>query len=392
MTGTGRVVTFVEPSLPRYRGPLFKGLRSRLAVEGVTLRLIHGDGDRASGGKGDQTRLPWAEFVPNRRFRLGSRELVLQPVASRLRGSDLVIVDQASRLLLNYVLQIQQVVGTARVAFYGHGRNFQAAPGSEAAEWVKARLLTAAHWWFAYNRVTREVVERAGYPADRVTVVQNAIDTRSLRSHLEDVRGRDREIRDRFGIVGGNVCIFCGGMYAEKQLPFLFDAARAIRQRIPDFELVLVGSGPDRALAEAQAAHHDWIHYVGPRFDREKAELFSVCKLQLMPGLVGLGILDSFALETPMVTRRVPYHSPEIAYLEDGRNGAITDPGLEAFVDAVIHLLSNDDALGKLRQGAAASADRYTIEAMIDNFAGGIHAALQAPTRSLFASLRGRAL
>jgi L-malate glycosyltransferase len=39
----------------------------------------------------------------------------------------------------------------------------------------------------------------------------------------------------------------------------------------------------------------------------------------LMPGLVGLAVLDAFADGIPRVTTVIEYHSPEIEYLVPGR-------------------------------------------------------------------------
>ena len=48
-------------------------------------------------------------------------------------------------------------------------------------------------------------------------------------------------------------------------------------------------------------------------------------KLFLMPGLLGLAVLDAEVMGLPVVTTRYPWHSPEIAYLRDGETGVIVD-------------------------------------------------------------------
>ena len=58
--------------------------------------------------------------------------------------------------------------------------------------------------------------------------------------------------------------------------------------------------------------------------------------MQFMPGAVGLGILDSFALQTPMVTTTQNFHGPEIEYLENGKNGIITEDNIETYTNAII--------------------------------------------------------
>jgi glycosyltransferase involved in cell wall biosynthesis len=105
---------------------------------------------------------------------------------------------------------------------------------------------------------------------------------------------------------------------------------------------------------------------------------WAVSKVLLMPGLVGLVIVDSFALGVPIITTEYPYHSPEIDYLKNGVNGLMIECGESpaVYADAVARLLTSPDLLSALRRGALASAADHTIEAMASNFANGIKNAL----------------
>ena len=97
-----------------------------------------------------------------------------------------------------------------------------------------------------------------------------------------------------------------------------------------------------------------------------------------MPGAVGLGILDAFAAGVPPVTTAVPYHGHEIAYVDDGRNGMVLPDwrSPESYARSVGALLDDATRLSLLRRGCVATAADLTIEAMADNFAGGVLAAL----------------
>jgi glycosyltransferase involved in cell wall biosynthesis len=95
-----------------------------------------------------------------------------------------------------------------------------------------------------------------------------------------------------------------------------------------------------------------------------------------MPGLVGLGILDSFALETPIITTNYPFHSPEIDYLENGINGFVTNNNIEDYSKTVIEVLKTKKYLD-LIEGCKVSSEKYTIEAMAENFKNGILSCLK---------------
>jgi glycosyltransferase involved in cell wall biosynthesis len=291
-----------------------------------------------------------------------------------------VIVEQASRLLVNYPLQLAYVTGTGpRLALWGHGKDFRRHRASRLGEWAKRVTSRHVHWWFAYNERSAAVVRGLGFPTDRITNVQNAIDTRQLAADRAAVTtGEVTALRARLGLVGDNVCIYAGGMYFEKRLEFLLRACVAIRERIPDFEVIFVGAGDDAHLVQAAARRHPWIKYVGPRFGRDKALHFAASKLLLMPGLVGLAVLDGFALECPIVTTDVAYHSPEIEYLVHDVNGIVTShpDSVEEYASATADLLMDDGRLEALRAGCRDARSRYTIENMVLRFANGVQAAL----------------
>jgi glycosyltransferase involved in cell wall biosynthesis len=212
-----------------------------------------------------------------------------------------------------------------------------------------------------------------------MTVVNNAIDARSLAAERDSVTDDDKvSIRRELELLGQNTCIYCGGMYKEKRLDFLLQAARHVRLRIPDFELILVGAGPDSRLVAQAAQTHGWIKFVPPAFGKRKAALFSIACLQLMPGAVGLGVLDSFVLRVPLVTTRVDNHGPEMDYLEDGENGVVVSDAdsPESYARAVVELLEDGKRVELLREGCKAAAEQYSVEKMASLFSEGVVRAL----------------
>ncbi|MEN9855354.1 MAG: hypothetical protein RLZZ157_480 [Pseudomonadota bacterium] len=193
----------------------------------------------------------------------------------------------------------------------------------------------------------------------------------------------NRQLAIRAQLVDGsaNVGVFVGGLYKEKRLEFLIAACDLIRSAVPDFHVIVIGTGPDAHILEAAAALRPWLHILGPKFGMEKTELVSLGKVWLMPGLVGLAILDSFAYELPLITTDLPYHSPEIDYLEDGVNGVIVRESDSAanYARAVIQLLQDDVLHQKLVTGGIASRTKYSIEEMARRFSEGVISALATP-------------
>jgi glycosyltransferase involved in cell wall biosynthesis len=375
-------VVFSTAILPHYRLPFHEGVRSTLASFGITYDVIFGQPDREEALKGDLASLSWGKRVANHYFRVGRTSFLWQPILSDVWGSDLVVVGQENRLLTNYVIQGLRRFRRPKIALWGHGRNFQSDPRPSVRDRWKRVWATQCDWWFAYTEASRKIVETYGFPTQRITVFQNAIDISEIRRLIAQIDDQRLEsLRKRLRVNSANVAIYVGGIYPAKRVDFLIKAAREIRQRVPDFMLVVVGDGVHRSLVETAAAEHSWIRYLGPLFGAEKAEILRLGRVFMMPGLVGLAILDCAAAGIPIVTTAYPYHSPEIAYLEPGQNGLIVADWLNpmAYADAVISLLTNDELHASLVVGARKIAANLTIERMVDCFSDGVLAALKAP-------------
>lgn len=367
-------------AVPHYRLPFLEKLRDHLRDHRVELDLVYGQVGEVRSKKNDTVEVPWGARIHNRIIGLGPLEFYWQPFLDHVRGADLVIVTQEAKLLVNYLLHVWREAGRIRMAYWGHGAGFRRNRLSWMTEWGKRLLARRVDWWFAYTEKSARVLAAAGVSRSRITVVNNAIDTRSLVAARRALSQEELESwRARLGIRSNNVGVFVGGMYKEKRLDFLLEACRRIRGIVADFEVVLVGDGPEADRVRREAELQPWVHYLGPLFGHDKVAPLALGKVLLMPGLVGLAVLDSFAMETPLVTTSVPYHSPEIEYLKEGVNGVVvpTAEGMDGYVEAVTSLISEPGALRRLQEGCRASAMEYSVENMAERFAGGIIAALE---------------
>ncbi len=222
-------------------------------------------------------------------------------------------------------------------------------------------------------------------PADRVTTVMNSSDTdriRAVRAALEP--GVAEAVRRELGMADGPVAVFLGGLYPLKRPQFLVDAARALRNRIGDLELLVIGGGTEAHIVEAAAADAPWIHAVGAVYGDERVRLASVGSVHLMPGAIGLNIVDAFALGLPTITVDLDYHGPEIGYLQPGVNGEVAPRRAtpERYAELVQSVLGDQARLEALTAAAEAAGRELSIEHMVERFARGVVDALDAPRRS----------
>lgn len=265
-----------------------------------------------------------------------------------------------------------------KLGVIGHGLNLQNNYESFGNK-LKRYFLNSFDWWFAYNDLVKKFLITHGISKMKITSFNNAIDTAHLKDISSQLRNEDLLImQEKYNISSKNTVIFCGGMYEQKRLDFLLEACPLIRQKIKDFNIIFIGAGEDEKKVVAFAATHDWAHYLGTSYDdKEKSYLFALSKLLLMPGLVGLVVLDSFTLETPLVTTSYPFHSPEVDYIVNEYNGIITHNNVIAYSEKVIDLLSDEEKLTKLQSGCKHSSQKYTIQKMVNLFGDGVLNALK---------------
>ena len=375
---SSRVAVVVQRVIPHYRTPFFEHLRERLSGEGVALRLLYSAPRGNDRLRSDQQPPDWAEAVASVEVPFGPRPYWQCGFRAGIR-SGLVVIEQANRPLLNYAFLAARLSGRLRVGLWGHGRNFDGGLGTSTFERLKAWSTRRVDWCFAYTELSAEHFRRVGVPNERITVVRNSTDTTSLRAALDRVGPAElAALRTQIGLRGDNVGLFVGGLHGAKRLPFLLSAAAEVRRRVPDFELVVVGAGPEGDRVTSFARDNPWVHPVGARLGNQVAPYLKLARVILMPGLVGLVIVDSFVAGVPLVTTAVAYHSPEISYLKPNVNGVVVrDPhDAPGYAAEVVRVLRDEEWREQLARGGANSAAALGVEKMAQRFAEGMCAAL----------------
>lgn len=377
-----REVAILQESLEAYRSRFLEALHEALASHGIGLAVY----SYADGIPANLRAAPYVRPLKS----LGRGRLRWARLPREVREADLVIQPQQVRHLSFLWLLLLRRWRGRRNAFWGHGRCFDPGFEKRLSERVKRWFSTRVDWWFAYNDLSARIVADLGFAKERITSVMNSTDTAALRKRLAGVQEEGLETwRQRLGIGPGPVGAFLGRLYFNKRIDFTLEAAMAIRQRIPTFELIVIGDGEDRWMVEQAAARHPWIHYAGHKGDTEKVPWLALADVLLNPGVVGLVINDAMALGLPTITTDFPTHSPEIDYLQEGVNGLISRPwqDLTAFVDATVELLDDPPRLARMRAAALDHGALFSAEVMAQRFAVGIAAVLTSIPPRFFSSL-----
>ncbi len=369
-------VIIIQRILPHYRVKFFRKLHEELSNVGIDLFLIYGQEKHGTVPVSIDSNDVWAVKIYNRYISFLGKEVIWQPCIDTIKNCDLVIAEQAGRLLLNYLLLSVLSKNYKKIAYWGHGRNMQGCSDS-IMEKIKTRLINKVDWWFLYTNININYLTKFGVKKSTISIVNNSIDTDELSAEVELFSNTNKNhLKKNLGIESDKVALFCGGLYPGKDLQFLIEACLKVKESISDFEIIFIGSGPDENILQSAIKNYTWINYVGAKYGKERVPYFIVSDVFLMPSSVGLAIIDCFVTNTPLITTDIQTHGPEISYLSNAINGYMTKYSVAEYSKVIIRYLSSSEEQNKLIEGCKQSAGKYSLDEMVKNFAQGIQLCL----------------
>ena len=243
--------------------------------------------------------------------------------------------------------------------------------GSTTEGSIRYRLTRAMETW-ALRRVDhvfticeglREDIVARGIPAEKVTVIPNAVDIASF----EPGGTPDAGLKAQLGLQNASVVGFIGSFYAYEGLDLLLDAFPAMLARRPDVRILLVGGGPQDAALKAQAARlgiADKVVFTG-RVPHEQVQryydLVDVLayprhSMRLTELVTPLKPLEAMAQGRLLVASDVGGHKELIRHQE---TGLLFQAGnAEALAGAVVDLLARVDQWPALRRAGRRFVER----------------------------------
>lgn len=130
-----------------------------------------------------------------------------------------------------------------------HGTTQEGSMRYRATRWLETHALRQVDHVFTICDGLRLDIVGRGLPAERVTVIPNAVDIEAF-----EVGGvPDEALKSRLGLAGATVVGFIGSFYAYEGLDLLLQALPQLLTLQPQARLLLVGGGPQDATLKAQA-------------------------------------------------------------------------------------------------------------------------------------------
>jgi PEP-CTERM/exosortase A-associated glycosyltransferase len=181
-------------------------------------------------------------------------------------------------------------------------------------------------------------------PADRVTVIPNAVDV----EQFPVIEGVDSALRRQLGLEDAFVLGFLGSFYAYEGLDLLVQALPMIRAQVPNARLLLVGGGPEEQRLEAQVERlglQEYCRMVGRVPHGEVNRYYGLVDLLVYPRrsirltetVTPLKPLEAMAQGRLLIASNVGGHRELI---RDGETGFLFEPdrpdALAAAVETVL--------------------------------------------------------
>ena len=382
-------IVILQPMLKLYRVSLYETLHQLLSQQGHELRVVFGTPSPQELQRGDNTVLTNKFCFFESSYWLFNGKLHIVPNALKhILWADIIITEQANKHLHNYLLIILRLLKIKPFAFWGHGLNRQAQSKS-ILEYIKRKLATQTDWWFAYTQSVGDYLQELGFNTQQITVLNNSIDTQAFKQTLQQISPVELQaFKQQYNIpANAQVGLFCGSLHKHKKIEFLLAAAVYIKNKLPNFYLLIGGDGDQKSSLASYADRYDFIIPLGRLSGQQKSLAFKTADLILNPGMVGLVILDAFSAGLPILTTIQPDHSPEIDYLQHGYNGLISTCHVADYAELVINTFTDPAKLALLKKHALLSSSKFSIEKMAKNFADGIaHCHTQLQNRRLINS------
>ncbi len=367
-----KVVIF-QHRLLHYRVEFFEKLRSKCLDESIELNLVYGQASDQEYIRDDEGVIEWAYRVENYYYKISGTDVLWQKFPAALKDSDLIVIIQENRIISNYPILFNMLNLPGKIAYWGHGCNFQSLYPNGLRERWKKHLINKVDWWFAYSEITVKSVIKSGFPRDSITNLNNAINTDQFKHDYNSITEYiKKNTKDKLNIpADAKIGIFCGSLYKGKKIDLLLRSAEMVRKEF-DFHLIIIGSGPELMKIKEYSKTNSWLHILGVQKGYNKSLYYRMSDVMLNPGLLGLHILDSLSIGIPLVSTINSKHGPEIAYVENGYNIILTKDNPESYSNSILSLLEDNSFYNRIKSNAIKSGSHYSIDKMVENFLNGI--------------------
>ncbi len=146
--------------------------------------------------------------------------------------------------------------------------------------WMRLLMYRASSGLFLYGNRARELLLKAGFPAEKMCVVYNSLRYGEQKHFRESIGTAEvQSLRHRFlgddNFQAGRILLFCGRLKPSRNIEMICDSIVDMRQMGVYCALIVVGEG-DAAYKAKCLAHvvrngsQDQVHFLGAVYDESE--------------------------------------------------------------------------------------------------------------------------
>ena len=221
---------------------------------------------------------------------------------------------------------------------------------------LETRALRQADHCFCICEGLRQDISARGIPADKITVIPNAVDI----ENFQPVEAVDQSLQSALSLRGKQVIGFVGSFYHYEGLELLLEAAGIMRQQAPALHVLLVGGGPAEEMLRQKSVQFgvdDITTFTGRVPQREVGRYYSLIDVLAYPRqsmritelVTPLKPLEAMAQKRLFVASDVGGHRELV---EDGKTGLLHQAGSAASLAEKLMLLLQDEQRGRALKDA----------------------------------------
>jgi glycosyltransferase involved in cell wall biosynthesis len=295
-------VWILQPRVEHYNTPVFDGVRERGVSRGSYALTVLGtlqDG-KAFGGYARE----YFRSCPLEGFKRFGVSLFRWPSAMSLlerERPDVLVVEANPRNTTTW--QLPRFCRRLGIPIVGWSKIHSYSMVAPLMGLVKPSFYRGFDRVICYGASSSRELVSLGYPADRIDIANNTIDTRRIFTQGDEIRARGEHIRREHALVGKRILLCIGRMDPEKRHQDLLDAWPRLRALDPNLVMVLVGGGAllERVRTRAAAIDRHRIVVTGRVPEGDDYAWIAASDVCVYPGAVGLAINQSLALGRPTV-------------------------------------------------------------------------------------------
>jgi glycosyltransferase involved in cell wall biosynthesis len=211
--------------------------------------------------------------------------------------------------------------------------------------------------------------KRTGFPAHKITVIHNGVDSSRFSPSFET----RRRVREELGLSDKTFCIGCvGNLLPVKDHMTLLRALEGITDGDENWHVLMIGQGPEHPKLEAfVAAHPAWkerVSFLG--LSHQVPKLLNAMDVYVLPSIAeGLSnsLLEAMASGLPVVATATG-GNPEV--VEEGKSGLLFPVGDFRQLAEQLRELRVSRALRVqlAQQAIRRTRENFSIEAMVGKY------------------------